>query len=361
MQPSIALVIISTTTPTSMILCMLGTDKVLRPVFKRVFSYFQQLKTSAHGVLLGILGTLRSSWTPFYEALAGTMYAACAFTLWPLQLLSAVLRKGLRYLVPRPSTKVGDSEAQSLNQDLVVLVEEGSIVSLDLWDISTSDLEAPSIKWLLETSTDPEVVLATAKLVPQVEWPLDLDVSDTLRQLSNIFASCVDVQGKIVPSLKEKASACTTALTNLYYGRVLQAHPGCDDFIARDREDADVFWEIFRGGICTTDHTVLHTTINLCRPGNVPWTPFLSEACPDSVLERLSHLLPYHFVTWRANTDIEDLAITVISKLLSSPSSPSPPSTQIIANCTLLACVMVGTQIDKKDIVRIDKRCHRLI
>ncbi|KAG1793464.1 uncharacterized protein HD556DRAFT_507673 [Suillus plorans] len=253
---------------------------------------------------------------------------------------------------------VGDSEAQPLDQDLDVLVEEKSILTLDLRDISTKDLEAPSIKWLLETSTDPEVVLATAKLVPQVEWPLDLDVSDMLHQLSDIFTSCVDVQGNIVPSLEEKASACTTALTHLYYGRVLQAHPRCDNFIVGERGDADVFWEIFRGGICTTDRTVLHTTINLCSPNSLPYAPLVSEACPDSVLERLSHLLPYHFVTGRANTHIEDLAITVISNLLSSP---SPPSTQIIANCTLLACVMVRTQVDKKDIIRIDKRCHRLI
>ncbi|KAG2056253.1 hypothetical protein BDR06DRAFT_298612 [Suillus hirtellus] len=299
-----------------------------------------------------MLSTLEPSWARFSGTLAGTVCATCAFVRRSLQLLFAVLRKMLRSLAPCSSTKVRDSEAQPLDLDLDVLLEEKSILTLDLQDIPTSDLEAPSIKWLLETSTDLEVVLATAKLVPQVEWPLDLDISDMLHQLSDIFTSCVDVQGNIVPSLEEKASACTTALTHLYYGRVLQAHPDCGNFITRERGDVDVFWEIFRGGICTTDRTVLHTTINLCRSQNVPWAPFLSEDCPDSVLERLSHLLPYHFVTGRANTDIEDLAITVISKLLFSP---SPPSTQIIANCTLLACVMVGTQIDKNDIVRIDK------
>ncbi|KAG1820658.1 hypothetical protein EV424DRAFT_1402548, partial [Suillus variegatus] len=266
-------------TPMSTILCMSGIDRVLHPVFKRVFNYLQQLKTSAHGVLLGILGTLRSGWTRFYEALAGPVRAAGAF------------------LFPPSPTKVVDSEAQPLDQDLDVLVEVESILTLDLRDISTSDLEAPSIKWLLETSTDPEVVLATAKLVPQVEWPLDLDVSDMLHQLSDIFTSCVDIQGNIVPSLEEKASACTTALTHLYYGRILQAHPGCGDFIAHERGDADVFWEIFRGGICTTDRMVLHTTINLCvsNDDGPQWTPLWSEACPDSILERLSHLLPYHF------------------------------------------------------------------
>ncbi|KAG1726476.1 hypothetical protein EDB19DRAFT_1752325, partial [Suillus lakei] len=68
--------------------------------------------------------------------------------------------------------------------------------------------------------------------------------------------------------------------------------------------------------------------------------------------EWLSHSLPYHFVTGRVDANIETRAINVISKLLSSPSSPS---NQIVANCTLLACVMVGAQFDKKDVARIDK------
>ncbi|KAG1785844.1 uncharacterized protein HD556DRAFT_1419121 [Suillus plorans] len=175
-----------------------------------------------------------------------------------------------------------------------------------------------------------------------------------LHQLFDIFMSCVDIQQRIVPSLEEKASACTTALTHLYYGRVLQAYPDRGEFIIRGTGDFDVFYEIY---VRIADRTVPSTTLDLCSDGS-SWSAFFPEACPDSVYERLSHLLPYHFVTGQVNKYIENLAITVISKLLSSASSPS---NQIVANCTLLACVMVGAQVDKKDIIRIDKRCHRLI
>ncbi|KAG1793461.1 uncharacterized protein HD556DRAFT_1536490 [Suillus plorans] len=188
----------------------------------------------------------------------------------------------------------------------------------------------------------------------QTLGPLYLDVSDALHQLSDIdiFMSCVDIQDRIVPSLEEKASACTMAPTHLYYARVLQAYPNRGDFIGRRGGDINVFLEIAQGGAHTADRTVLDTTINLCVPNSRPCAPYLPEAFPNTVPEQLSHLLPYHVVTGRVNTDIEDLTITVISKLLSSPSSPS---TQIIANCTLLACVMGGVQVDKKDIARIDK------
>jgi hypothetical protein len=283
----------------------------------------------------------------------GPVRAIGVFARYSLYLLSAALHKGLRSLVPRSSTIVVDSEAQPLGQDLDVLAENDDTLMLDLPDIPTSNLEAPSVKWLLETSTDPEVFLAAASFIPQVEWPLDLDISDLLPQLYDIFTSCVDIQRQIVPSLEEKASACTMALSHLYYGRVLQAQLGHGNFISSEDTDFRVFLEM--GRVCSANYTIFDTTINLCLPEHADhgWFPFVSEACPDSVLEWMSHVLPYHFVTGRVDQGGEDLAIRVISKMLSSPSSPS---TQIIANCTLLACVMVGAQVDKKDIVRIDKR-----
>ncbi|KAG1785816.1 uncharacterized protein HD556DRAFT_92259 [Suillus plorans] len=298
------------------------------------------------GVLKRSFSIVRSGWTRLSEAFRGPALAIGTFTR-SLRQFIARLHNRLRSLVPSSSTKVMDSEAQPLDQDLFVLPENDDILNLDLCDIPTSDLEAHSVKWLLETSTDPEVFLAAASLVPQVEWPLDLDVSDMLHQLFDIFMSCVDSQRRIVLSLKEKASACATALSHLYYGRVLQAYPDRDQFIIHGRRDFDVFFEIYTH---TTDRALLNATLNLCRRNS--WRAPFSEACPDSVHEQLSHLLPYHFATGRANEYIENLAITVIWKLLSPPSSPSD---QILANCTLLACVMVGVQVDKKDVVRIDK------
>jgi hypothetical protein len=267
-------------------------------------------------------------------------------------------------LVSRSSAKVVDSEAQPLdwNLRLEILAEKECNLTLDLPDIPTSDLEAPSIKWLLETSTDPEVFLAAARVVPQVEWPLDLDISDILPQLYDIFTSCLDSQQQIIPSLEEKASACTMALSHLYHGRVLQAYSDCGEFLGRGRGDYDTFLRVLSlslGGTRTADHMMLYTTTNLCLSEEHYRSFFwFLGSCPASVLEWLSHSLPYHFLTRRVNEDGEKFATKVISKLLSSPSSPSD---QIIANCTLLASVMVGAQVDKKDMVRIDKRCHPFI
>jgi hypothetical protein len=248
-----------------------------------------------------------------------------------------------------------DTEAQPLAQNLRAVVASQSLLKLNLLDTPISCLEAPSIKWLLETSTDPEVFLAAANLVPLVEWPVDLDVSDVLHQLYGVYRSCLDVQRRIVPSLEEKASACTTALCHLYCGRILQGFP--DRFFYIEGSTDYFVFKRMLGRIKVNDNVLLATTKLFYAKHKQSWwaSPPNFGACPDSALEWLSHALPFHFVIGQVDEDVEELAMTVISKLLCSSSSPSP---QIIANCTLLACVMVGVQFDKKDIVRVDKRCY---
>ncbi|KAG2133305.1 hypothetical protein DEU56DRAFT_981542 [Suillus clintonianus] len=220
-------------------------------------------------------------------------------------------------------------------------------------DKPTSGLEAPIIQWLFETSTDPEVFFAAAGLVPQVEWPLDLDVSETLHQLYDIYESCVDVQSRIVPSLEKKASVCAMALSHLYCGRALQTYTGhcfLHSEISRSRFRTD--FELFSrmSERCKSQDNVFALSARLSYKER--WDRDLHPIkYSEPAHEWLSHILPYYFFAGRVDEDVERLAIAVISRLL----SPSSPSTQIIANCTFLACIMIGVRFDKKDIVRIDK------
>jgi hypothetical protein len=250
-----------------------------------------------------------------------------------------------------------DPEAQPPDQDLHAVATDQGPVKLELPDTPTSSLEAPSIRWLLETSTDPEVFLAAASLVPHVDWPVDLDVSDTLHQLYDVYKSCLDIQGRIVPLLEEKALACTMALCHLYCGRILQGRPAYG-FLGLGYKDYDhcVFAMMLERTKVNDNVLVATTKLFVAKYRSRQWSsPPKFGACPLPVLEWLSHTLPFHFVIGQVDKDVEELAMTVISKLLCYDSSPSP---QIIANCTLLACVMVGVKFDNKDIVRVDKRCY---
>ncbi|KIK34587.1 hypothetical protein CY34DRAFT_635391 [Suillus luteus UH-Slu-Lm8-n1] len=258
-------------------------------------------------------------------------------------------------LVLRTPTSVVDSEAQPPDQTLDVVATNKCHLELKLPRTLTSSLEVPSIKWLLETSTDPEVFLAAASFVPHVNWPLDLDISDTLRQLYDDYNACLDIQRRIVPLLEKKASTCTKALCHLCCGRIIQGRLAFA-FLGEGSTDYGVFREMLER--TEVDDNVLVATTKLVTAKNASRFRRSSPkfgACPKPVLEWLSYALPFHFVIEQVDEDVKTLAMTVISTLLRPSSSPSP---QIIANCTLLACVMVGARLDKEDIVRVDKRCY---
>jgi hypothetical protein len=125
------------------------------------------------------------------------------------------------------------------------------------------------------------------------------------------------------------------------------------NFFGSKIKDRHAFFEVWHKlSRCPANNTVVAMAINICSP-EIP--PYIIPDTDSVALEQLLHLLPYHFVTGREKQYVEDIAIAVMSKLVYS--SSSSPSNQIIANCTLLACVMVGIQFNKKDLIRIDKRC----
>ncbi|KAG0695692.1 hypothetical protein DFH29DRAFT_879873 [Suillus ampliporus] len=101
--------------------------------------------------------------------------------LHPLFNACRSLVSSLCSLVPHSPTEFGDSETQPVDQNLDVSIDNQRPLDLTFPDIPANFLEAPSIKWLLKTSTDPDVVLAVLNLIPHVEWPMDLDISSMVR------------------------------------------------------------------------------------------------------------------------------------------------------------------------------------
>lgn len=88
--------------------------------------------------------------------------------------------------------------------------------------ISAFSEEAPAVRWLLQISTDPAVVTAIAKMVPEVDWPVDFDASEFSKPLWETFKSCFKVEGSDYNSVSlscsdvDRAYACGKALFHLY-------------------------------------------------------------------------------------------------------------------------------------------------
>jgi hypothetical protein len=52
--------------------------------------------------------------------------------------------------------------------------------------------EVSAVLWVLETSTDAVIVEAAAAMVPDIQWPVDLDLEPAMRRLSDTFHGCLD-------------------------------------------------------------------------------------------------------------------------------------------------------------------------
>ena len=69
-------------------------------------------------------------------------------------------------------------------------------------DPNPLDSDPRSIAWLLETSTDPIKLMAAAELVPDVEWPDDLDTLLSTEHLYSIFIHSIPEEGSSERALR---------------------------------------------------------------------------------------------------------------------------------------------------------------
>lgn len=70
--------------------------------------------------------------------------------------------------------------------------------------------EATAVLWTLETSTDPGLVEIAAELVPELQWPVNLDVWPAIKRLDDAFDSCLDYRD-VLEGKERHATACIRA------------------------------------------------------------------------------------------------------------------------------------------------------
>ncbi|KAG1850987.1 hypothetical protein C8R48DRAFT_836547 [Suillus tomentosus] len=72
----------------------------------------------------------------------------------------------------------------------------------------SASIKLSAIRWILETSTHPEVVVAVAAMIPFMQWPQNLDVSAICGRLNDNLAACYEMEEVFVK--------CGKAIAHLY-------------------------------------------------------------------------------------------------------------------------------------------------
>ncbi|KAJ7484206.1 hypothetical protein FB451DRAFT_1231782 [Mycena latifolia] len=67
-----------------------------------------------------------------------------------------------------------------------------------------------AIIWALETSTDPKLVEAAAAIVPDLQWPINLNLQSSLKRLADIFQGCFDHRN-VREGMEDRAASCLKA------------------------------------------------------------------------------------------------------------------------------------------------------
>ncbi|KAJ7237259.1 hypothetical protein C8J57DRAFT_1728037 [Mycena rebaudengoi] len=99
--------------------------------------------------------------------------------------------------------------------------------SVPIFDqIPPPSAEVPAVIWTLETSTDPRLVEVAAAVVPDLQWPINLDLRPSLRRLSDVFNACFD-DSRVREGLGNRATSCIKAFG--WLEPVTARHEGSSD------------------------------------------------------------------------------------------------------------------------------------
>ena len=285
----------------------------------------------------------RESWTGFLNGLQSSLRnaskAGTGFITRPVSSCQAYLSGAIWTTQLRPNdpeTATGSEASEQSTEP------ESKDDEIDLKALSPLEepIGARSIEWILETSTDTDMVTAAARMVLEVEWPDQYNVGGVLDRLKNHLDACFDSTRQLLPLAQARAVACLKAIYHMCFQRGLNTE-----------------MSIRYSGIDSTERHLLYQI-----PRN---QDFLLISCAAAELNELDVTsLPYsdrmwmaHILTYRLHQrvfrpSLEDFVIHFISICLLD--SKSPP--RLIADCWLLAGQLIGQQINRRHLARIDKR-----
>lgn len=253
----------------------------------------------------------------------------------------------------------GITGGQSLAQDLEAAVSLAQSASgsaekqatsseeLDLSCLESSTvaqvhaIQSSAVRWILETSTDTEVITTAARLTPEIEWPSG-DITDVHDRLTGHFYACFDATGRILPHTQARAAACLKAMHHFEAERDLNdplyIHPR--GIVSPEGDDAtyDMLPDRDFLVVCAVINEYHHVPLDLTSltPPDLMW---------------MAHMLTFRLHKGDNKPAVEGFVQDFISACLRPESSP-----RLVADCLLLVGQLIGLQIDRQHLARLDKR-----
>ncbi|KAG1812414.1 uncharacterized protein BJ212DRAFT_1518746 [Suillus subaureus] len=213
--------------------------------------------------------------------------------------------------------------------------------------------DAPCIRWIIESSSDPDIITTAASFVPEVEWPPELDISTLLLQLFDTFLGCFEnthhEQLMLVPPRRERAIACGKAFLHLYLERksFLNSEDSPFPVAVCEKDIRKLIWvhhsdqEI--SFIC---YLVFEVVLDRDSP-----TRLHQPNIPDAFLCWMSHPLLHRLNDLRYSSFWHERALDAIARILVNPLPPK----NVLANCFIAGRMLLGQFTDRDAILKVTK------
>ncbi|KAJ6560889.1 hypothetical protein DFH09DRAFT_509000 [Mycena vulgaris] len=144
--------------------------------------------------------TLMKKWGHKTWKLIHTAGSQLSYLFSPMWLACSALMKTLPPLLPQFNTENPSDQLSSSSGPVPIF-----------GDLPKPSEAVAAVIWALETTTDPRLVEPAAGMVPELQWPLTLDVKPSVERLSDILRGCFN-GSSVQDGMSDRATNCIQAL-----------------------------------------------------------------------------------------------------------------------------------------------------
>lgn len=206
-------------------------------------------------------------------------------------------------------------------------------------------VEAHAVRWIFDVSTDGDILTDAAKMVAEVEWPQESDITSVANRLQSQLKACFDPTQQLLPIAEDRALACLKALCHCF----LKIPIRDDNY----KHHSAIYSAISKyRNIFLSDTAFLLISGIICKEGV---TDINSISSSDRMW--LAHLIPYCLHQGRCGKDSDwrDVVIMFTAACLRDPHSPS----RLVVDCLISAGLLMGLLVDQTQLAKLDKSEER--
>ena len=205
-------------------------------------------------------------------------------------------------------------------------------------------VQSSAIQWILEISTDMDNIAAAAGMLPETEWPAEDNAVVVFTRLKSHFLACFDSTRQILPLAQARATTCLKAMCRFDAEQDMKnlLFFSSDGYVTSHSDPSFAYYMIPEQGFLAVSWAVAGYTANAKL--DMASVPLYNRMW-------MARMFTYRLYNGDNDPGFVDSVIGFIGICLDSKAP-----TRLVADCVLLAGMLLGGKINRRHLARLDKR-----